>query len=149
INMKISIFAGVLLLSAAVLSMDGDKVKHDVKWFTNQHIIEEMNEIDCTNVIKGREIMKDDGRCKWSNSFIIAPLEAVTAVCQTPALKAGSNLHESETTFDLVDCKQTMESARNKDKPPNCVYKKGELKKKKKIVIGCDKYGPVHLEKFL
>ncbi|TDH11146.1 hypothetical protein EPR50_G00057760 [Perca flavescens] len=146
--MKISIFAGVLLISAAVLSMDrGEKVKHDVAWFTNQHIAEKMNEDDCTNVIKGRGIMKDDGSCKWSNTFIIASLEAVAAVCKTPALKRNSNLHQSTTTFDLIDCAQTMDSAKDKDKPPNCVYKKGELKEQKRIKIGCDKKGnPIHYE---
>ncbi|XP_039667843.1 uncharacterized protein LOC120565851 [Perca fluviatilis] len=161
INMKMSIFAGVLLLSAALLSADvlsvhgGNKVKHDVKWFTNQHIAEEMKgkeiNYDCTNMIKGRGIMKDDGRCKWSNTFIIAPLEALKAICNTTEpVKPNSNIHQSTMPFDLYDCLQTMESAQNKDKFPNCVYKKGEFKKQKRIEIGCDKKGnPIHLQGFL
>ncbi|XP_028435553.1 uncharacterized protein LOC114556718 [Perca flavescens] len=192
INMKISIFAGVLLISAALTFLGPEpadaqfnnkrinagmtddqctqeikdknpingckgtntfiteKVKHDVAWFTNQHIAEKMNEDDCTNVIKGRGIMKDNGSCKWSNTFIIASLEAVAAVCKTTQpVKPNSNIHQSTTTFDLIDCTQTMDSAKDKDKPPNCVYKKGEVLDKKIIVIGCDKYGPVHFETFL
>uniref|UniRef100_A0A8C9Z9H0 Ribonuclease A-domain domain-containing protein n=1 Tax=Sander lucioperca TaxID=283035 RepID=A0A8C9Z9H0_SANLU len=131
--MKISIFAGVLECEA------------NVAWFRNQLIGEEMHEDDCTNGINGRGIKKDDGSCKWSNTFIRASLEAVAAVCKTAALKG--NLHESKTTFDLILCEQTKEMAAKKDKPPNCPYKKGELKKNRKIVIGCDKYGPIHFEK--
>uniref|UniRef100_A0A8C9XBZ3 Ribonuclease A-domain domain-containing protein n=1 Tax=Sander lucioperca TaxID=283035 RepID=A0A8C9XBZ3_SANLU len=143
--MKISIFASVLLLSAAVLSVE--KVKHDVKWFTNQHIIEEMNEDDCTNVINGRGIMKDDGSCKWSNTFIKAPLKAVTNVCETPALKG--NLHRSTTPFDLIYCEQTKENAAKTAKPPHCEYEKGRLHDDKKIIIGCEDGIPVHYERIV
>ncbi|XP_039667393.1 ribonuclease pancreatic-like [Perca fluviatilis] len=146
LNMKISMFAGVLLLSAAVLSMEkGDKVKHDVDWFTKQHIGKEMQKDDCINVIKGREIKKDDGRCKWSNTFIRAPLEDVKAVCQTG--KRVGNYYQSTTPFDLIDCQQTKEMAAKKELP--CEYN-GEFKAERFIVIGCDKYGsPVHFQEFI
>ncbi|KAA8593548.1 hypothetical protein FQN60_009664 [Etheostoma spectabile] len=144
--MKISIFAGVLLISAAVLS---DKVKHDVAWFTNQHIADEMHESDCANVINGRGIMKDNGGCKWSNTFIKASLDTVTGVCKTPLLNPKSNLHRSTGTFTLIHCEQTKEMAQKKAKSPDCEYKEGEVKTEKTIVIGCDTKGnPIHFEEF-
>uniref|UniRef100_A0A8D0CYQ4 Ribonuclease A-domain domain-containing protein n=1 Tax=Sander lucioperca TaxID=283035 RepID=A0A8D0CYQ4_SANLU len=117
--------------------------KTSADMFEKEHLVANL----CTQVMIDRGL-NDDGSCKWSNTFIKAPLKAVTNVCKTPALKG--NLHRSTTPFDLIYCKQTMENAAKKAKPPHCEYEKGEFKAHKIIEIGCDKKGnPIHFHKFL
>ncbi|KAA8595348.1 hypothetical protein FQN60_012483 [Etheostoma spectabile] len=79
-NMKISIFAGVLLISAVVLSVDGET---PAERFEKQHIHPKMKAAGCTAVMaaKSRQINRPGDECKKFNTFIKATLAEVKPIC--------------------------------------------------------------------
>ncbi|XP_032364805.1 ribonuclease-like 3, partial [Etheostoma spectabile] len=141
INMKSSIFAGVLLLSAAVLSVDGET---GVQRFKRQHMNRWMSSQGCTFEIRSNRIMNDDGSCKKRNTFINDYYDNVKAICSR-GQKKGGNLYQSNKLFSIVQC--TLQSG---TRFPDCEYRNDSPTTRKKIVIGCNDYQqPVHFEEFM
>ncbi|XP_039662063.1 angiogenin-like [Perca fluviatilis] len=142
--MKISIFAGVLLISAAVLSVDGQS------WakFEHKHINAGMTVVQCTQVIKDRKIVtpptqvNPSNSCKSLNTFIIkGDVKAICAVGGGDPY--GTNgMTISKATFPIVDCNLV------KQNPPavpyNCQYK-GVARNNRRIIVRCEHGLPVHL----
>uniref|UniRef100_A0A8C9ZM50 Ribonuclease A-domain domain-containing protein n=1 Tax=Sander lucioperca TaxID=283035 RepID=A0A8C9ZM50_SANLU len=107
--MKISVFAGVLLISAPVISMDEEETP--AAKFKRQHINEEMNFHDCKKVMNDRGITDYNGNCKLTNTFIKASIETVREICKTGGQECFNknkpdvrNLRKSSAPFDIVEC---------------------------------------------
>uniref|UniRef100_A0A8C9Y7V1 Ribonuclease A-domain domain-containing protein n=1 Tax=Sander lucioperca TaxID=283035 RepID=A0A8C9Y7V1_SANLU len=134
---RISIFAGVLLLSAAaVLSVEEQETRAEM--FKRQHIFLTMKNDSCNGMIKKRKINTKGTPCKASNTFIKATWEAVKDVCGTGGKPTGPNRH-SIKPFDVVECIQEYPNA----VANNCRYK-GTLYTNKNITITCEGGDPVH-----
>ncbi|XP_035862503.1 ribonuclease-like 3 [Sander lucioperca] len=139
--MKISIFVGVLLLSAAVLSVDG--LDPRVQKFINQHINQNMAPNRCDAMITQKKISQtNSNRCKEVNTFISATYAAVKPVCRDGGSPygTGGNLRISHDKFRVVNCECNVNL-----RLPNCDCRGSSGNKR--IVIGCDDTGnPVHYE---
>uniref|UniRef100_A0A3B5PRN7 Ribonuclease A-domain domain-containing protein n=1 Tax=Xiphophorus maculatus TaxID=8083 RepID=A0A3B5PRN7_XIPMA len=72
--------------------------------FLRQHVIDAMDENDCTRVIAVRNIADED-KPKEKNTFIIAGEEAVRAICQG---KPGKR--KSKNKFTVILCTYTGEN---------------------------------------
>ncbi|XP_039662062.1 ribonuclease pancreatic-like [Perca fluviatilis] len=144
--MKISIFAGVLLISAAVLSVDGQSWAQ----FQNKHINPGMTAGQCTQVIAARKIVNPPTlnnpkiSCKGINTFISTQdVNAVPDICAKgggdPYGTKGMTI--SKASFPIVDCNLV------KQNPPavpyNCRYGNG-VPSTKKIIVRCENGKPVH-----
>uniref|UniRef100_A0A8C9Y6C9 Ribonuclease A-domain domain-containing protein n=1 Tax=Sander lucioperca TaxID=283035 RepID=A0A8C9Y6C9_SANLU len=119
---NISIFAGFLLLSAAVLSVDGQSWPR----FQDKHINAGMTKYQCDDVIKVKEINKINSLCKDRNTFIITTsLQTVKDICGDEGTKytdpnkpEANNLKKSKKPFEIVDCNLKTLNA----KYPDCQY---------------------------
>ncbi|XP_035862012.1 ribonuclease pancreatic gamma-type-like isoform X2 [Sander lucioperca] len=150
INMKISIFAGVLLLSAAVISVDVlsvDGEETPVEKFKRQHIYQNMAPNRCQAVITERDI-KDvkTNKCKEKNTFIDASYDKVKKVCgdEGEPIKIGNKIlriSRENFNFRVVDCKC---NENNYFPKCDCSGSSGN----KRIVIDCDQNkNPDHYER--
>ncbi|TDH13518.1 hypothetical protein EPR50_G00033360 [Perca flavescens] len=148
--MKISVIAGVLLLSAAVISLDFVREEKTLAAkFINQHINEEMNNNDCTKVMNDRGITDYNGNCKLMNTFIGAPIGTVRDICGTGGQKYFNkkkpgvrDLRKSRAPFNIVVCRLKDATA------APCEYEGAAYNRH--IVVACDVKGdPVHFDRFL
>ncbi|XP_034722250.1 ribonuclease pancreatic-like [Etheostoma cragini] len=136
--MKSSIFAGVLLLSAALVSVDGQS------WaaFQRKHVNAGMTHIKCTEVIKARTIVDPPNRCKVINTFITYDVNAVLAVCAGGGTPYGNGYTISNATFPIIDCTQQNQNQVPPVVPPNCLY--NGTASTKRIIVRCENKKPVH-----
>ncbi|XP_032398691.1 angiogenin isoform X1 [Etheostoma spectabile] len=144
INMKISIFAGVLLLSAAVLSVDGQS------WvqFQNKHINDGMTAGQCTAEIAARRIVTPPtlnnprNSCKVFNTFInTRNVNAVLDVCVGGGTPHRNGFRISTATFSLIDCNLVNQVP--PAVPYNCRYN-GVARNNRRIIVRCENGQPVH-----
>ncbi|XP_031136118.1 ribonuclease pancreatic-like [Sander lucioperca] len=132
--MKISIFAGVLLLSLCQLCSGffGLFEEDQDKKFATKHIVASNQ---CTQVMTDRGFAVLDKRtCKPERTFIKATVDEVRAVC------GGRGSGVSKENFKLIECK--VDPANNK--PPNCQYTVEEVEKK--ILVTCVKSKPTDFQ---
>ncbi|KAK5604417.1 hypothetical protein CRENBAI_017714 [Crenichthys baileyi] len=113
--------------------------------FKNQHIVDETNINDmndmnqgCDHIIKIRNILYPDRKCKDKNTFIIGLIKDVISVCK--GKKDTNGVITSVSDFATVLC----ERIDKKNVNPPCKYT--SQKKKQKIRIACVNGLPVHLE---
>ncbi|TDH11181.1 hypothetical protein EPR50_G00058140 [Perca flavescens] len=143
INMKISIFACVLLISAVMISVDGET---PAEKFKRQHINKDMDPKRCDAVIKERKIHQNNRAfCKKENTFISASYGEVKKVCEKEGepYPNDRNLRISLNSFRVVNCK-----CKDNMRPPNCGCKGS--RPNLRIVIACDNNdNPVHYEEGL
>uniref|UniRef100_A0A8C9XEU1 Ribonuclease A-domain domain-containing protein n=1 Tax=Sander lucioperca TaxID=283035 RepID=A0A8C9XEU1_SANLU len=99
INIKISIFAGVLLISAAVISVDGQSWNE----FYNKHFNPGMPPGDCTREIKVRGINRPESNipCRPINTFLTGNANAVEDICRG----VQNAMRVSGPIFSIVDFK--------------------------------------------
>ena len=131
--MKISIFAGVLLISLCQLSSGFFGLFEDAdKKFATKYI---MASNQCTQVMIDRGFaVVDKHTCKPEKTFLKATVDEVRAVC------GGKGSGVSKENFKLVECK--VDPAHNK--PPNCQYTVEEVEKK--ILVTCVKNKPTEFK---
>uniref|UniRef100_A0A8C9ZDY2 Ribonuclease A-domain domain-containing protein n=1 Tax=Sander lucioperca TaxID=283035 RepID=A0A8C9ZDY2_SANLU len=143
--MKISIFAGVLLISAALISVDGQSWAQ----FQIKHINAGMTAGQCSTVIAARRIVQPPTQvnqgfsCKTLNTFITGNVNAVRAICAAGGgTNIGGNYYKSnKNTFNVVVC-----SGANGKYP--CVYNSSAINNVY-IVTECDgNREPVHFVRF-
>uniref|UniRef100_A0A8D0D6P5 Ribonuclease A-domain domain-containing protein n=1 Tax=Sander lucioperca TaxID=283035 RepID=A0A8D0D6P5_SANLU len=124
---SISIFAGVLLISAALMFLGPETADAT---FANRHINPGMTPGQCTDVMNRRNI-RDGNKCKPLNTFIDGSLEEVSANCGN-----GRN------KFDVILCNLTKET-RNR-----CIYDGAEYYGIP--VVKCDaNNNPYHLDRVI
>uniref|UniRef100_A0A8C9XAV8 Ribonuclease A-domain domain-containing protein n=1 Tax=Sander lucioperca TaxID=283035 RepID=A0A8C9XAV8_SANLU len=123
--MKISIFAGVLLISAAVIFVDGQSWSE----FYNKHINAGMTDGQCTDVMR-----------KPFNTFITGNVDAVQAVCGEGGAPYGNGYVISYDYFKIVDCYLVHQNP--PAVPPNCYYRGDESERR--IIVRCENGEPVH-----
>ncbi|KAF1388611.1 hypothetical protein PFLUV_G00092090 [Perca fluviatilis] len=147
INMKISIFAGVLLISAAVLSVDGQSWAE----FQNKHIKEWMTAGQCTQVMRAKRIVNPPTQvnprisCKTFNTFIITEdVNAVRAICGRGGAPYGNSMRISTATFPIVDCNLVNQNP--PAVPYNCRYN-GVPRYNRRIIVRCENGEPVHFHR--
>ncbi|XP_034747944.1 ribonuclease pancreatic beta-type-like [Etheostoma cragini] len=140
-TMKISVSAAVLLLSAAVLSLDSGEGEDPVEKFKRQHIYEKMGDHDCTAVMKQRRIT-NKGQCKRINTFINATFQRVEEVC-TKGKNDNENFYESKAIFNVVVCTRKQIEGY----PSNCEFT--DTVRNGYIIIACNNNNPVHFESLL
>uniref|UniRef100_A0A8C9Y6S8 Ribonuclease A-domain domain-containing protein n=1 Tax=Sander lucioperca TaxID=283035 RepID=A0A8C9Y6S8_SANLU len=141
--MKISIFAGVLLISAAVISADlmflGPEPADDIYTsFEYKHIVWAMIPANCTGVMNAKKSRDDNNKknCKPFNTFIIGRFDDVKAACKKNEVRGTKRT--TRKSFDVVDCR-----TRQKKTFP-CNYTGST--RNRKIVVLCDERGfPYHL----
>uniref|UniRef100_A0A8D0D6D5 Ribonuclease A-domain domain-containing protein n=1 Tax=Sander lucioperca TaxID=283035 RepID=A0A8D0D6D5_SANLU len=89
INMKISIFAGVLLISAALISVkrvQQQRKESAVEKFERQHIKVDMNNNGCTEAMRNKRFKEKNGNCNDGRNI-------------------GGNYYKSnKNTFNVVVC---------------------------------------------
>ncbi|XP_078101036.1 ribonuclease pancreatic-like [Sander vitreus] len=137
--MKISIFSGVLLISAALISVDGQTWAQ----FQNKHINAGMTAVQCTQVIKARGIVNPRNSCKVFNTFITGNVTAVRAICgKGGGVPHGNNgMRISTARFIIVDCKLVNQNP--PAVPPHCQYN-GVTRDNRRIIVTCKNSKPVH-----
>ncbi|TDH11179.1 hypothetical protein EPR50_G00058110 [Perca flavescens] len=147
INMKISIFAGVLLISAAVLSVDGQSWTQ----FQNKHIKDRMTSDECTTAMRARRIVNPPTQvnprfsCKTFNTFIrTQDVNAVRAICGRGGEPYGYDMRISTTSFPIIDC--NLVNQYPPAVPPNCQYN-GVVHYNRKIIVRCEYGEPVHFHR--
>ncbi|XP_039662065.1 ribonuclease pancreatic-like [Perca fluviatilis] len=134
--MKISIFAGFLLLSLCQLSTGANFGSVSIRGigdnkFEQENIVANL----CTQVMMDRGFaFLNKTTCKPEKTFIKAPVDEVRAVC------GGKGSGVSKENFKLVECK--VDPAHNK--PPNCQYTVEEVEKK--ILVTCVKNQPTEFK---
>uniref|UniRef100_A0A3Q3EEE4 Ribonuclease A family member 1, pancreatic n=1 Tax=Labrus bergylta TaxID=56723 RepID=A0A3Q3EEE4_9LABR len=136
-------FALLLLLS--VLCIAAAENDHDK--FIRQHVIDKMEEGDCTTEINRRNIKNKAGKCKEINTFILSNKSAIMAVCmkgepyEVIVNKILTSMTKSTTKFSIIKCKLKNQKA----SPPKCQYV--GTRGQRSIIIKCDKEGhPVHYQ---
>ncbi|XP_032364804.1 ribonuclease pancreatic [Etheostoma spectabile] len=136
--MKSSIFAGVLLVSASLVSVEGQS------WveFQQKHINAGMTPDKCTKVITDRKIVTPPNRCKVFNTFITQNVNAVPAVCAGGGTLYGNGYTISNATFNIIDCTQQNQNQVPPVVPPKCLY--NGTASTKRIIVRCEKKKPVH-----
>ncbi|KAF1388651.1 hypothetical protein PFLUV_G00092510 [Perca fluviatilis] len=146
INMKISIFACVLLLSAAVLCQY--RRETPAEKFNRQHIHQGMAVGECTQVIAKKRIVTPPTQvnprisCKGFNTFITGNVNAVPAVCAGGGRPYGNNgMTISNARFPIVDCNLVNQNP--PAVPYNCRYGNG-VPSTKRIIVRCENNEPVH-----
>ncbi|XP_078101385.1 ribonuclease pancreatic-like [Sander vitreus] len=142
--MKISIFSGVLLISAALISVDGQTWAQ----FQNKHINAGMTAVQCTQVIAARRIVNPPTQvnprisCKGINTFITGNVNAVRAICAVGGgVPHGNGMTISNANFPIVDCKLVKKNP--PAVPPHCQYN-GVTRNNRRIIVRCDNGNPVH-----
>uniref|UniRef100_A0A8C9ZF93 Ribonuclease A-domain domain-containing protein n=1 Tax=Sander lucioperca TaxID=283035 RepID=A0A8C9ZF93_SANLU len=133
--MKISIFAGVLLISAALISVDGQTWD----WFQHKHINAGMTSGQCTMVIAARGIVDPHGGCKGLNTFITGSVNNIPFICSPVGGTPYYGYRISYATFPIVDCYLVNPNA----VPPYCQYN-GVGPNNRRIIIACRNGQPVH-----
>uniref|UniRef100_A0A8C9ZJB4 Ribonuclease A-domain domain-containing protein n=1 Tax=Sander lucioperca TaxID=283035 RepID=A0A8C9ZJB4_SANLU len=139
INMKISIFAGVLLISAALISVDGEETPAEK--FEREHIITQIMTVgQCTKFINEKHV-EVNRACKPEHTFIHTTTSAaVNAICDGTVGQSVAKV--STVPFNIVVCK--LKSGQH----PNCVYEIEDYNRY--IVVPCDVKGdPVLFDRFL
>ncbi|XP_076595895.1 ribonuclease-like [Chaetodon auriga] len=126
----------LVLLSAAVLSENAD-IESPYMKFKRQHIIQQMSADMCDEVMQKRRINRN--KCKKLNTFILADIKQVTAVCGKQGEPAG-DMTKSRQRFNIVVCELENQTA----KYPKCQYCGDKLHKK--IIIKCKEGRPVHYD---
>uniref|UniRef100_A0A8D0D4Y3 Ribonuclease A-domain domain-containing protein n=2 Tax=Sander lucioperca TaxID=283035 RepID=A0A8D0D4Y3_SANLU len=143
--MKISIFADVLLISAALISVDGQSWTQ----FLNKHIKDWMTAGQCSTVIAARRIVQPPTQvnprisCKTFNTFISTDdVNAVRAICGRGGMPHGNNgMRISTASFPVVDCNLVFQNP--PAVPPHCQYK-GVARNNRRIIVRCENGEPVH-----
>ncbi|XP_076848948.1 ribonuclease-like 3 [Brachyhypopomus gauderio] len=107
------------------------------KNFLRQHVNKDMDENQCNDVIRSRNITNTKQGCKEKNTFIRATESDVKAVCSNGVRiqRQGKNLYKSNQTFSLIICKLINVS-------PQCKY--SGSRSTLKIIVECDHGLPVH-----
>ncbi|XP_039662064.1 ribonuclease-like [Perca fluviatilis] len=133
--MKISIFAGVLLLSAALMFLGPENTDAQPNaQFANQHINEDMIPAHCTRAMNARGLAVNGNVCKAANTFIGDPLVMVRAICGNAGVPHNGGLRASNVPFHIIVCKVNPQGA-----VPPCQYVGEALNSR--IIIRCDAAG--------
>ncbi|KAK0138270.1 Ribonuclease-like 3 [Merluccius polli] len=90
--------------------------------FRKYHVFEKAG-FTCTAVIRDRRLPIGSNICKPSNTFILAPLANVTAIC-TGGGERNGDLTTSNKPFDITRCALVNPGdPTNPTRVPNCVYR--------------------------
>ncbi|XP_056456572.1 ribonuclease-like 3 [Gadus chalcogrammus] len=138
---------GLLLLM--VYSTTASKPNHyqeeRYQKFRLQHINPGMRTSECDSEILSRNIETNTNLCKWSNTFITAPLDQIKAICR--GHRNGSIT--SNNPFTFVMCQLSNVDPNNQPRQPNCQYQGWSPRLAKKIVIVCEEEFPIYFETFI
>uniref|UniRef100_A0AAR2LHS6 Ribonuclease A-domain domain-containing protein n=1 Tax=Pygocentrus nattereri TaxID=42514 RepID=A0AAR2LHS6_PYGNA len=110
--------------------------------FLRHHVIRSMAPNQCTEKISSLNIYEHKGRCKPTNTFILATADDVNAVCTTAGRNVRENIFESNNPFNVIDCTLEQET-----EPRKCVYNDNEHvvpPQPRRITVRCEKGVPVH-----
>ncbi|XP_031167192.1 angiogenin-2-like [Sander lucioperca] len=129
INMKISIFAGVLLISAALMFLGPETADAQ----NNNMVIGQMNPADCTQMMNERFNIDNQKDCRNFQRFVIGNFEAVRVIC-------GDRTRAITSFFKVVECT----FVEGKSLKPPCVYK-GKATNKR-IAVKCVNGNPTNFE---
>ncbi|XP_073342717.1 ribonuclease-like [Pagrus major] len=131
------LFAGLLLLSATVLSQD---VSLKYRKFIEQHVKGQMSINRCDQEIQSRGITKtNSNECKETNTFIRATTNVIKTICGQAGEPYG-DMTRSLQPFDIVVCTLKNQHARR----PHCQYR-GQARTRR-IAIKCEQGFPVHFD---
>ena len=138
--MKISIFASVLLLSAALLFLGPETADAHYSLFEFKHIVSEMNPDECNGTMNAKKMKETNSmNCKHFNTFIVRNNKRVKAACR------NNEGRETERTtlysFPVVDCTTTDR------KPFPCDYTGATGYGR--IVVICKGLNPIHLKRVI
>uniref|UniRef100_A0A8C9Y066 Ribonuclease A-domain domain-containing protein n=1 Tax=Sander lucioperca TaxID=283035 RepID=A0A8C9Y066_SANLU len=157
----ISIFAGVLLISAVLMFLGPETADgaDAALSFYKRHVNKGMTEDQCTDVIKNRgineeyneKINQENKVCKPTNTFLNGKNADSTGTicCSREGGELWPQNHKfkiSKAIYPLVECKRDKVS-----QYPDCVYK-GETYTDRRIIVSCtsskDGGTPYHIEVF-
>ncbi|XP_059919158.1 ribonuclease-like 3 [Gadus macrocephalus] len=143
-----SLHVGLLLLLvySTTASRQTRSTSYKYQKFRLQHINPGMRISQCDSVIRDRNIFEaSTNLCKWTNTFITAPLDQIVAICRGHR----SGTITSNNPFTFVMCQLSNNDPNNRPRHPNCQYQGRSPRFAKKIVIVCENEFPIHFERFI
>ncbi|KAI1888828.1 hypothetical protein AGOR_G00172780 [Albula goreensis] len=140
-TMKLQLAGVVLLLVLCVAGPVQGQSAYDWRrydHFKKQHVSTDMNVNRCTNRMTELQLKDSDGECKRVNSFIIADVNQIKAVCRS-GTHVGGNVVRSGQPFQVISCRR-----QSGDQHPNCQYR--GRSGTRYIDIACNQGLPVHYD---
>ncbi|XP_030251614.1 ribonuclease-like [Sparus aurata] len=135
------VFAGLLLLSATVLSQDANVLRR-YRNFIARHV-GQVSRDRCDHEMGRRRLTKssDSNLCRDTNTFIGDSAGRINLICGGAGAPYGGNFTRSLQPFPITICNLKNENARQ----PHCQYR-GRADTRY-LVIQCEQGYPVHFER--
>ncbi|XP_053329278.1 sialic acid-binding lectin-like [Spea bombifrons] len=123
----------VLLTLGVLLSVSSLGESQNFEEFKKNHVVNDEN-INCTNIIRRRQIRHKNGTCKAVNTFIYTDsIENIKSICpKSPNRRTVL----SQNKFNLIECRLQRPVRQT------CHYR--ERHKYDKICVTCENSKPVH-----
>ncbi|XP_036932446.1 ribonuclease-like [Acanthopagrus latus] len=134
------LFAGLLLLSATVLSLDPNVLLH-YRNFIERHV-GQVSQNRCDQEMGSRHLTTTPGSnlCRETNTFIGDTTSRINSICGKAGAPFGT-FTKSLQPFPITICKLRNQNARH----PHCQYR-GRTDTRY-LVIRCEEGVPVHFER--